>query len=59
MIPPAMSKPLRAADEKVGKVFVVVSNDTRRCLLCDQLFTRQDSFVHSKTTCHPLASGTN
>ena len=40
-------------DEKVAKVFVVVSNDTRRCLVCGQLFTRHESYEHSKVTCYP------
>jgi hypothetical protein len=44
------------ADERVAKVFIVVSDDTRRCLICDQLFTRQGSFEHSKTTCYPPAN---
>jgi len=44
-------------DEAVGKVFIVVSDDMRRCLICDQLFTRQGSFEHSKTICYPPASG--
>lgn len=30
--------PVAFNDEKVAKVFVVVSDDTRRCLICDQLF---------------------
>ncbi|HEV2397463.1 MAG TPA: hypothetical protein VGS27_11020 [Candidatus Sulfotelmatobacter sp.] len=40
-------------DEKVAKVFIVVGEDTRKCLVCDQLFTRQESFEHSKVTCYP------
>jgi hypothetical protein len=40
-------------DETVGKVFIVVSDDTRRCAVCDQLFTRQASFEHSKLPCYP------
>jgi len=51
--------PAAFKDEKVGKVFVVVSDDTRRCLICDQLFTRQGSFEHSKVTCYPPGSGAN
>jgi len=42
-----------AHDESVGKVFVVISDDTRKCLICDQLFTRQESFQHSMVTCYP------
>ncbi len=40
-------------DEKVAKVFLVVSEDSRKCLVCDQLFTRQQSYEHSKVTCYP------
>jgi hypothetical protein len=46
-------------DETVAKVFIVVSNDTRRCLICDQLFTRRGSFEHSETICYPPASSAN
>jgi len=46
-------------DEKIAKVFVVVAGNTRRCLICDQLFTRQCSFEHSKTICYPPASAMN
>jgi len=42
-----------AKDESVGKVFLVISVDTRKCLVCDQLFTREDSFQHSMVTCYP------
>jgi hypothetical protein len=48
-----------AHDETVGKVFVVVSDDTRRCLVCEQLFTRQASREHSMTVCYPPAYSTN
>jgi len=44
-------------DERVGKVFIVISGNTRKCLVCDQLFTRQGSFEHSKVTCYPTAKG--
>ena len=46
-------------DETVGKVFIVVSEDTRRCLACDQLFTKQESFDHSQVPCYPPASNAN
>lgn len=48
-----------AHDETVGKVFIVVSADTRRCLICNQQFTRQGSFEHTKIVCHPPASAAN
>jgi hypothetical protein len=46
-------------DETVGKVFTVVSEDARRCLVCDQLFTRKESFDHSQMTCYPPSSNAN
>ena len=46
-----------AWDESVGKVFLVTSVDTRKCLICDQLFTREDSFQHSMVTCYPSSKG--
>jgi len=58
MIPSDKSALFPAAfnDEKIAKVFIVVNADTRRCLICDQLFTRQGSFEHSKTICYPPAN---
>ena len=44
---------LVARDETVGKVFIVVDVDTRRCLICDQLFTRLESREHSMIVCYP------
>lgn len=46
-----------ANDESVGKVFVVISEDTRRCLICEQLFTREGSFRHSMVSCYPTTVG--
>jgi len=46
-----------AKDESVGKVFIVIDLDTRKCLVCDQLFTRQRSFQHSMVTCYPTSEG--
>ena len=46
-----------AHDESVGKIFLVISKDTRKCLVCDQLFTREGSFRHSMTTCYPVPKG--
>ena len=38
--------------DKVGKPFVV-KGSLRRCLVCDVLFTREASRVHSDETCFP------
>jgi len=47
------------ADERVAKVFIVVGDNTRKCLICGELFTRQASFEHSMTICYPPASAAN
>jgi hypothetical protein len=39
--------------DQVGKVFVVVSQRVRRCLVCEELFTRRASAEHSKVICYP------
>jgi hypothetical protein len=36
----------------VGKVFVAVSKDLRRCLVCDVVFTRQGAAEHAVTPCY-------
>jgi len=46
-----------AKDESVGRVFFVIDLDTRKCLVCDQLFTRHGSFQHSMETCYPTTKG--
>jgi len=48
-----------AHDEHVAKIFVVVGENARRCLACDQLFTKQESFHHSQVPCYPPASNSN
>ena len=37
----------------VGKVFITVSQDVRRCLICESLFTRRGAALHARTICHP------
>lgn len=42
-------------DEQYSKVFIVCGEGAllRKCLICERVFSRQDSFVHSKFPCHP------
>lgn len=40
----------------VGKVFVAVSNNLRRCLICDGVFTTQSAASHVGTVCQPSES---
>jgi hypothetical protein len=37
----------------VGKVFLVFSHGTRRCLTCERLFTREESREHAEVNCDP------
>jgi hypothetical protein len=39
--------------DQIGKVFVVVGQDVRRCLVCERLFTRRTSAEHAKVVCYP------
>jgi hypothetical protein len=34
-------------------VFAVVGQDVRRCLVCEQFFTRRASAEHAKVVCCP------
>jgi len=47
------------ADERVAKVFIVMGDNTRKCLICEQAFSREASYEHSKTICYPSASSAN
>jgi hypothetical protein len=40
----------------VGKVFLYVSPDERRCLICLQVFSRLESLEHSRESCESVAS---
>ena len=37
--------------DRIGKVFIVVSQDLRKCLICEQVFTRQAASEHSTVPC--------
>lgn len=41
-------------DEAYTKIFVAcgVGALLRKCLICDKVFSREDSFKHSKFPCH-------
>jgi hypothetical protein len=40
-------------NDQMGKVFIVFVHDTRRCLVCERLFTRDASRAHSEVSCDP------
>jgi len=37
----------------VGKPFLVLGQGIRRCLVCEQLFTRQEAPRHATVACYP------
>jgi hypothetical protein len=37
--------------DQIGKVFIVVGQDVRKCLICEGVFTRQDAAEHAKVGC--------
>jgi hypothetical protein len=39
--------------DQIGKVFLVVGQDVRKCLVCEELFTRRTAFKHSTVLCMP------
>ena len=39
--------------DQIGKVFIVVGQNVRRCLICEQVFTRRASAEHAKLACYP------
>ena len=39
--------------DRVGKVFEVFVYDTRRCLVCERLFTRDAARAHAEVSCNP------
>jgi len=43
-------------DDRIGKVFLYISDDERRCLVCLQSFSRLGSLDHSRRICHPVTS---
>jgi len=45
--------PSSFADEGYYKVFIVVGENAQKCAVCNQLYTRQEAYEHSKVTCYP------
>ena len=39
--------------DRIGKVFIVVGRDERKCLICDCVFTRQGAAEHADMVCCP------
>jgi hypothetical protein len=39
--------------DQVGKVFMVVGRRVRKCLVCEELFTRRTASEHATVPCMP------
>ena len=44
--------------DQIGKAFLVVGQDMRRCLICEGVFTRRAAFEHSVAPCMPRITKT-
>jgi hypothetical protein len=42
-----------APDDRIGKPFLVLGQGIRRCLVCEQLFTRREAPRHATVACYP------
>lgn len=42
--------------DQIGKVFIVVGQDVRQCLICDGVFTRHGAAEHANAGCSPHAT---
>lgn len=38
-------------DDRIGKPFLVVDQSTRCCLVCEQLFSRQEALMPAQIVC--------
>jgi len=45
---------LFASTDKIGKVFSVLDENLRLCLICDEAFTRQGAAEHAHVACSPV-----
>jgi len=50
-----MNRPNRAGvrSDQIGKVFCILGQDMRQCLICDEVFARQAAATHANTACLP------
>jgi hypothetical protein len=42
-----------ARPDKIGKVFRVLNENLRLCLICDDVFTRKGAAEHAQLACYP------
>lgn len=44
---------IKMIEDRVGKIFIMFVFGTSRCLVCNQLFTRDASRAHAGVFCNP------
>jgi hypothetical protein len=42
-----------ACTDQIGKVFIVIGQRVRKCLVCEQFFTRRAASEHAGVVCMP------
>lgn len=42
-----------ATNDRYGKPFLVMAANLRKCIVCNELFTRQQAAGHSRVACYP------
>jgi hypothetical protein len=42
----------RPRDDQIGKLFVAVGRNVRKCLVCEQHFTRRAASEHAEVNCY-------
>ena len=50
-----LATPVR--DDQIGKPFLVLGQGIRKCLVCEQLFTRREAPGHATVACYPRRQG--
>ena len=44
------------SNDKIGKPFLVMAGQLRKCMVCGEFFSRQEAFRHSRLVCYPPES---
>ena len=42
-----------ASDDRIGKPFLVMAGNIRKCIVCEERFTRQEASNHARVVCQP------
>lgn len=42
-----------ASDDRIGKPFLVMAGNIRKCLVCDEFYSREQAPAHARVTCYP------